>query len=198
MVADAIDDTTTDAALIVASWADAEVFASVYDRHATALYRYARRRLGEQAADDAVGDTMLAAFRVRRRYDPSRPDARPWLFGILTREISRRRRLERSRYRAVARLGPVDRADHGPAERVADQVAAEAVRVPLAHALASLAPRDRHVLLLVAWADLSYREVAVALEIPIGTVRSRLNRARRQVRAKIPDQDLSDENEAAR
>jgi DNA-directed RNA polymerase specialized sigma24 family protein len=46
-----------------------------------------------QAAEDAVSDAVLAAFRVRHRYDVPRPDARPWLFGILTREISPRRRI---------------------------------------------------------------------------------------------------------
>lgn len=188
----------TDAAVIAASLDDPEAFAAIYDRHAAALFRYARRRLGADAAQDVVGDAMLAAFRARRRYDPSRPDARPWLFGILTREISRRRRTERNRYRAIARLGARDATDQGPAERVAAQVAAEAARRPLAHALASLAARDRDVLLLVAWADLSYREVAAALGIPIGTVRSRLNRARRQVRARVPDVDLADDTEGTR
>jgi RNA polymerase sigma factor (sigma-70 family) len=182
---------TDDAALVIASLHDAELFALVYDRHAAVLYRFAARRLGPELAEDAVSETMLAAFRIRHRYDPGHPDARPWLLGILTREISRHRRAERARYRTLSRT-PHDReAQDGPADRVAARVAAASVGGPLATALAKLATRDRDVLLLVAWADLSYLEVADALRIPIGTVRSRLNRARRQIRAALPDLHLS-------
>ena len=181
-----------DAALIAASLHDGELFAQVYDRHSAAMYRFAARRLGPQVAEDAVSDAVLAAFRVRHRYDVARPDARPWLLGILTREISRRRRTERARYRVLARAGGLDEVQHeGPADRVAAAVAAQAVRAPLASALAGLAARDRDVLLLVAWADLTYQEVADALAIPIGTVRSRLSRARRQIRTALPDLALA-------
>jgi RNA polymerase sigma-70 factor (ECF subfamily) len=63
-----------------------------------------------------------------------------------------------------------------------DRLAAEAAARPLAGALARLSAGDRHVLLLFAWADLGYQEIAEALDIPVGTVRSRLNRARRKLR----------------
>jgi RNA polymerase sigma factor (sigma-70 family) len=65
---------------------------------------------------------------------------------------------------------------------VAAQVTAAAVRARLSAALSRLSRGDRDVLLLVAWCDFSYEEVAAALGIPLGTVRSRLNRARRKVR----------------
>lgn len=189
------DAAVDDAALLTASLADAELFALVYDRHAAALYRFAARRLGPELAEDAVAEAMLAAFRVRHRYDPARPDARPWLLGILTREISQHRRTERARYRALSRAVVDREGQEGPADRVAAQVAAQSVRGPLAAALAGLNPRDRDVLLLVAWADLSYLEVADVLEIPVGTVRSRLNRARRKVREALPDLHLSLDDE---
>jgi RNA polymerase sigma-70 factor (ECF subfamily) len=179
-------DASDDARLVAASIEEPEAFAVVYDRYATSLYRYARRRLGTDVAEDVVADTILTAFRKRERYDTTRLDARPWLFGILTREISRHRRDERARYRALARLGPSDDTDAGAVDEVTAAIAARAARGPLAEALAALAARDRDVLLLVAWADLSYQEVADALHIPIGTVRSRLNRARRRVRAVMP------------
>jgi RNA polymerase sigma-70 factor, ECF subfamily len=186
---------TSDATLIKASLAESELFSLVYDRHAAALYRFAARRLGPELAEDAVSDAVLAAFRVRHRYDPARSDARPWLLGILTREISGHRRSERNRYRALSRTVLEREGQEGPADRVAEQVAAQSVRGPLAAALSKLAARDRDVLLLVAWADLSYLEVADALEIPIGTVRSRLNRARRLVREALPDLHLSLDDE---
>jgi RNA polymerase sigma factor (sigma-70 family) len=181
----------TDAELIAASQRQHELFALIYDRHAPALYRYAARRLGADAAEDVVSETMLAAFRRRRRYDTSRSDARPWLFGILTREISQRRRVERSRYRALGRLDRSAGLENEAADKVVAAVTAQAVRAPLMAALARLAKRDREVLLLAAWADLSYKEIADALDIPIGTVGSRLNRARRKVRAAVPGLDTT-------
>jgi RNA polymerase sigma-70 factor (ECF subfamily) len=178
--------TCDDALLIEASLRDPEWFAPIYDRHGPALYRFAARRLGPEAAEDVVADAVLAAFRVRHRYDATRADVLPWLFGILTREISARRRAERARYRLLS-LTPPDLPQEGPADRVVEAVTAAAVAAPLAGALTQLAARDRDVLLLVAWADLSYQEVASALRIPVGTVRSRLNRARRKLKAALPD-----------
>ncbi len=184
-----------DADLLRASLTDAELFSVVYHRHAAVLFSFASRRLGRELAEDVVADAVLAAFRVRHRYDWERRNARPWLLGILVREISDHRRSERSRYRALSRTAVEREGQDGPADRVASQVVAASVRIPLASALPGLARRDRDVLLLVAWADLSYQEVADALQIPLGTVRSRLNRARRQVRAALPDLHLSLDDE---
>jgi RNA polymerase sigma factor (sigma-70 family) len=179
------DAAVDDAVLIQRSLQDSECFSALYDRYAPSLHRFATARLGE-GADDVVAETFLAAFRVRHRYDVSRPDARPWLFGIAVREISRRRRQERSRYRLLAGT-PADLPVDGPADAVAAAVTARSVRRPLIDALAGLKSGDRDVLLLVAWADFSYQEVAEALGIPVGTVRSRLNRARRIVRGSLGD-----------
>jgi RNA polymerase sigma-70 factor (ECF subfamily) len=88
-------------------------------------------------------------------------------------------------YRAYARSGTDPLASEGPAEQVAESVSAEAEGSRLAAALASLKKRDRDALLLYTWGDLSYEEVARALDVPIGTVRSRLNRARRKLRAAL-------------
>jgi RNA polymerase sigma factor (sigma-70 family) len=174
----------TDGAVIEESLAQPEWFAVLYDRYAAVLHRYAARRVGADAADDLVAATFLAAFRARTRYDLGRPDARPWLFGILTKEIARQHRTESARWRAMARSAPDLPAD-GLADQVAAYVSAQAQRGALARALARLAPADRTVLLLIAWGDLSYDETAQALGIPVGTVRSRLSRARAQVRASL-------------
>ncbi|MEU7903432.1 RNA polymerase sigma factor [Actinoplanes sp. NPDC049118] len=171
----------SDAAVIRASLADPDRFAAIYDRYAAMLYRYAYQRVGPEIADDVVAETFLAAFRGRASYDLDRQDARPWLFGILTRELATHHRRERARYRAMARTTH-DTVQDGPADQVTARVVADAARGPLAAALADLAPGDRDVLLLVAWGQLSYDEVADSLNIPAGTVGSRLSRARRKVR----------------
>lgn len=173
-----------DADLVSASWTEPEAFAELFDRYAGMLYRYVSKRLGPEPAEDLVGETFLVAFARRRSYDVAYLDARPWLFGILTKLISRHHRTESARYRALLRT-PVDDAVDSPADRVAAGVSAEAARPELAAALAGLSAKDRNVLLLIAWGDLTYEEVAQALDIPIGTVRSRLNRGRRKVRAAL-------------
>ncbi|MCD7438481.1 RNA polymerase sigma factor [Streptomyces lincolnensis] len=175
----------SDASVIERSWAEPEAFAVLFDRHADAVHRYAARRLGAEAAEDVMAETFTTAFQQRFRYDTELPDARPWLFGIATNLIGRHRRAEARRLKAMSRLPeatPGDQAGETVADQVAARVSAQAVRHDLAGALAGLPARHRDVLLLVAWADLGYEETARALGVPVGTVRSRLHRARRKVR----------------
>ncbi len=183
-----------DADLVARSLEEPEAFAALFDRYSAMLYRYVSRRIGPEAAEDLVGDTFLTAFSKRHRYDLAHRDARPWLFGIATKLVARHHRAEAVRYRALRR-SPVDGPEEGLAERVAEGVTAFAARPLLAEALAGLPRRDRDVLLLIAWGDLSYEEVAQALRIPIGTVRSRLNRARRKVRGVLGDTNPMHEEE---
>jgi RNA polymerase sigma-70 factor (ECF subfamily) len=170
-----------DAAVIEASRAEPDRFASLFDRHAPYIHRYLARRVGTQAADDLVAETFLVAFRKRTGYDPRFPDARPWLYGIATNLIARHRREEARQLRLRQATGP-DPVQHDHAERAALDVTAQSVRFLLASPLAKLARPDRDVLLLIAWEQLTYDEVARALDIPVGTVRSRLHRARTKIR----------------
>ncbi|MFC9970325.1 RNA polymerase sigma factor [Spirillospora sp. NPDC127200] len=175
-----------DAVLIARSLEQPEQFAPLFHRHAPRIHRYIAQRLGPDAAEDLMAETFLVAFRSRHRYDPGRADARPWLYGIATNLIARQRTAEVRQYRLLERAapgaGPAARSGDEVGERVADRVTAQSLHGPLAGALAGLPVRVRNVLLLVAWADLSYEEVAEALDIPVGTVRSRLHRARRRLR----------------
>jgi RNA polymerase sigma factor (sigma-70 family) len=190
----AADARLDDAVLIERSWHEPEAFAALYDRHAAPIHRFAGRRLGDQMADDVVGETFLAAFRRRKRYDLRRADARPWLYGIAANVIGKHRRAEVRMLRAFARTG-ADPVAAGHADLVDSRVCAAAVQRDLAAALAGLPAGDRDVLLLIAWADLSYEETAAALGIPVGTVRSRLNRARRKVREALGGQDPTSSNQ---
>jgi RNA polymerase sigma-70 factor, ECF subfamily len=145
---------------------------------------YLARRVGVRVADDLAGEVFLAAFAGRKRYNAARGSARSWLYGIATNVAGSHRRDERRFYAALARThaGPVWQDDQ---DRVTERVSASAAWPALATALAGLPRRDRDVLLLVALADLSYQEVADALGIAYGTVCSRLNRARKQLRESL-------------
>jgi RNA polymerase sigma factor (sigma-70 family) len=167
--------------LIGESWTHPEAFATLFDRHNRPIHRYVARRLGIQAADDIVGETFLIAFRRRETYDPERPNALPWLYAIATSLIARHHRDEKRYLRALSRTG-VDPLPEPFADQVTSRVAAQDTERQLARALAGLSKGDRDVLLLVAWGDLSYEQTAQALSVPVGTVRSRLHRARRNVR----------------
>ncbi|ANS70458.1 RNA polymerase ECF-subfamily sigma factor [Streptomyces lincolnensis] len=182
----------SDASVIDRSWVEPEAFAVLFDRHADAVHRYAARRLGAEAAEDVMAETFTTAFQQRFRYNTELPDARPWLFGIATNLIGRHRRAEARRLKAMSRLPaatPGDQAGETVADQVAARVSAQALRRELAGALARLPARHRDVLLLVAWADLGYEEAARALGVPVGTVRSRLHRARRKVREALGGSD---------
>ncbi len=175
-----------DAEIIQRSVQEPEHFGVLFDRHYDQIYGYAARRLGSSLADDVAADTFLIAFAKRNSYDTSRPDARPWLYGVASNLISRQHQAEVRHYRALTRVG-VDIVSDGHADHVADRVDAHAYRGPLAAALAKLSKADRDVLLLVAWAELTSEEAGLALGIPAGTARSRLHRARKQIRKALAD-----------
>jgi RNA polymerase sigma-70 factor (ECF subfamily) len=174
----------TDGELMAWSVAEPEYFAALFDRHADAVHRYLGRRVGE-LADDLLSDTFLIAFRRRADYRAMHVEVRPWLLGIATRVVQGHVRAERRRYRALGRTPVEPPASPEDADDLSDRLAAQAMRGPLATALSGLKARDRDVLLLFAWAQLGYQEIAAVLEVPVGTVRSRLNRARRQTRAAL-------------
>lgn len=173
-----------DARLVALSLQQPERFGDLYDRYFAEIYRYVASRLGPDIADDLAAETFLAAFRSRRRYDVAQGSARSWLYGIATNMIGRHRRAEARRYRALARTPPGG-PEYGEEDRIAEQVSARQLRPALMQALAGLPAGDRDVLLLISVGGLSYDEVATALAIAPGTVGSRLNRARRKVRAAL-------------
>jgi RNA polymerase sigma factor (sigma-70 family) len=175
----------TDTMLVARSLSDPEAFAALFDRHAALIHRYAARRLGAEAADDVMAETFAVAFQRRRDYDLERVDARPWLYGIATNLIRGHRRAEARRWRAMAREVAGAGAE-SEADSAAARVTAQAARGELARVLAGLPSRQRDVLLLYAWADLEYEEIAQALGLPVGTVRSRLHRARAAMKEGLP------------
>jgi RNA polymerase sigma factor (sigma-70 family) len=176
----------SDAAVIAASIADPERFGTLFDRHATAMYRYFVRRVGADAADSLLGELFRVAFERRASYDCTHPNARPWLYGIATRLLAHHHRSEARRLRATARLvASMDR-ESDPGDQALGAIDARALWPVVAEAVTKLPEGERDVLFLYAWEDLSYQDIATALGLPVGTVRSRLHRARRSLRELRP------------
>jgi RNA polymerase sigma factor (sigma-70 family) len=178
----------TDGEAIAASLSEPRAFGVVFERHFGVILRYLRRRLDDQPAEEATAQTFFVAFDERARFDRERVDARPWLFGIATNVARRHRRSEVRELRAVAALaGETTTADDG-AEAKLD---AERMRGALARCLADLPAEESDVLYLLVWAELDQPEIAAALEIPLGTVKSRLSRARKRLREalELPEPD---------
>jgi RNA polymerase sigma-70 factor (ECF subfamily) len=158
---------------------DTERFQELFELHFDAVYGYVARRIGPELARDLAAETFARAFAARGRYDAARGEPRAWLFGIAQNLLRRHHRDEERRLRAFARL------DVAGTER-------ETADGRIADALGALELDERDVLLLFAWADLSYEDIAAALEVPLGTVRSRLHRARAHVRAALEHEEALD------
>jgi RNA polymerase sigma-70 factor (ECF subfamily) len=157
------------------------VFAELFDRHYHAVAGFLRRRLDPALADELASETFLQAFSARDRYDLGRADARPWLYGIASNLLGRHRRTEERRLRAYARAAVLNHEDAG-FDALDARLDAIDDGPALARALGSLRPGERDVLLLHAWAELTYEQIAFALDVPVGTVRSRLHHARKVLR----------------
>ena len=149
-------------------------FEAAFEAEFASLHRYLARRLGQE--------TFAVAFRSWDRLDPGRP-VRPWLYGIAANLVRHHWRKERRMLRAYARSGadPVFADEDAAAER-AD---ADARHRELATALAGLRRDEREILLLHAWAELTDAEIADALDVPVGTVKSRLSRTREKLRNQL-------------
>ncbi|MFF8916461.1 RNA polymerase sigma factor [Streptomyces sp. NPDC015032] len=161
---------------------DRDALGELYDEHAQVLYRYALRVTGDWAeAEDVVSATFLEAWRSREKLRPDGDSLRPWLLGIATNIMRRNARARRRREIALARVP-----ERGTIPDFVDDLVthlADAEQLRAAHAaLARLRHRDREVFTLVVWAGLDYAAAAEALGVAVGTVRSRLSRARTRLR----------------
>ncbi len=177
----------SDTALIASSEADAASFGVVFDRHVDKIYAYVVRRVGITLAEELTAETFAKAFEQRARFVPIHDSAGPWLYGIATNVVHKAWRAERRQlaaYRKTAGSRAITPDDFGDVD---DRVDAERAAAGLIAALATLEPGDRDALLLFVWEELSYEQIGAALQIPTGTVASRINRARRQLKG-APDQ----------
>jgi RNA polymerase sigma factor (sigma-70 family) len=146
-------------------------FERLFEDHFDAIYGYLARRVGPDLARDLAAETFTRAYAGRKRFDPARGEPRAWLFGIAHNLLRRHYRDEERRLQAFARI------------ELREETTSDEPWV--AEALSVLSREERDALLLFAWADLSYDQIAEALGLPIGTVRSRLNRARTRLRDEL-------------
>jgi RNA polymerase sigma factor (sigma-70 family) len=182
-----------DAVVIERSLSSPQAFGELFDRHWDGVYRYCRSRAGD-AGEDMAAETFRLAFDRRAGYEADRPDARPWLLGIATNLIRNHLRGCERGGRALQRLDAGRCEDH--ADEAIGRAEAALLGPALTHALDGIPAGDRDALLLMVWNDLTYAEVAEALGVPLGTVRSRISRARLRLRARLHDLGVCREAEA--
>jgi RNA polymerase sigma factor (sigma-70 family) len=191
---------STDAHIIAACDQNPERFRELFERHFPATLAFLRRRIGPDMAEDLAIETFALAFRRRESYNGAQANARPWLLGIANNLLRHHRRAERRKLLAYARTGiDPDLAHDAGFEDAEARIQAQSAGPTLALALANLRTAERDVLLLYAWADLTYTEIGYALGVPVGTVRSRLSRDRGRVRellaasGQVLNEDADDE-----
>lgn len=162
---------------------DQAAFSALYERYCDRLFNYALRRTASwEFAEDVVSTVFLEAWRHRRdvQFEDDRALA-GWLFGVATNVLHNQDRTRRRHRAALARLramSPIpDLADHA-----ADRIAGEQQAQELSQLVKRLPSREREALAMVAWAGLDYAEASIALGVPVGTVKSRVARARQRLR----------------
>jgi RNA polymerase sigma-70 factor (ECF subfamily) len=165
----------------LAARGDASAFGVLFERHSRAVYNFCFRRTGDwSVAEDLTSVVFLEAWRRRGEVRLKDGRALPWLLGVAVNVLRNRRRSERRHRAALERLPippSVDFADDADG-RLDDE---RRMRATL-RTIAKLPRREQEVLALCVWAGLSYEDAALALSLPVGTVRSRLSRARVRVR----------------
>ena len=163
---------------------DSNAFAELFDSYARAVYNHAFRLTADwSTAEDVMAATFMEAWRLRDRVDPDGGSLRPWLLGIATNTARNQYRSNR-RYRAAAQAAAAaERAVPDHAEEVADRLDGRRRLATALTALAALRRPEREVIALCLGEGLDYEAAAEALGVPVGTVASRLSRARKKLRA---------------
>lgn len=167
----------SDGALIRASREDPSLFQEVFQRHYRSVHGFVARRYGPEVADEVAAETFLQAFAGRSSFDPSCEDARPWLLGIARNQARSLTRRQAKEHRALSRLGSMTPGGPNQGGEAVSSWPSE-----LSAVLSRLPEGELDVLLLIAWEDLTYQKASETLGVPVGTVRSRLHRARSAIR----------------
>jgi RNA polymerase sigma factor (sigma-70 family) len=170
-----------DEAIIRASVAQPELFETIFRRHHRRIWGYLARSGGRDQADELAGDVFVAAFSRRDRYD-GRGSVVSWLYAIATNMARTRFRKHERGARALARVAGQGTPSGSPFDDAEAALDGQQALARVQAAMAALPDRDRELITLVAWEGLTYQEVADVLGMELGTVRSRLSRARHRLR----------------
>jgi RNA polymerase sigma factor (sigma-70 family) len=161
---------------------DSDAFGMLFDEYARAVYNLGFRLTANwSAAEEVVSLTFLEAWRKRGRIDPGGESLRPWLLGIAVNVSRNLARASRRHQAAMSRLPPPPVVPDF-ADELAGRLDDTAQLREVAKALAALRGGERELIALCVWSGLDYASAAEALGVPVGTVRSRLSRARRKLR----------------
>lgn len=172
-----------DADIVLASLGDPQRFEAIFDRHHQRMWRYLARLGGRECADELAGDVFLAAFAGRHRYDPDRGTVQAWLYGIASNQFRSRGRRHARAFRALSRLAALQPpAAETASDEVVDALTSESTYARVRAAMSDLSDADHEIIVLFAWEGLSYDAIAAVLGVEVGTVRSRLSRARGRLR----------------
>lgn len=168
---------------------DTDAFSAAVVDNVDDIFRFVARRCGPTSAEALTAEVFAQAFGSWSTFRRERGTVRQWLFGIATNVVRRHRHLEQRHLMTVQ--SELRHGASGGAEPAVDEESIGA-RVDASHAgpalgraLASLRPDDREPLLLFAWEGLTYSEISSTLNVPIGTVRSRIHRARLALRSQL-------------
>lgn len=157
----------------------------VYDVHAPALVRYLSARVGAGPAEDLLSEVFEVAIRRQHTFDEARGTPAAWLFGIATNVLRQHRRQEAQHWRTQSQRNDRHLEPDDVSGRAVDSADALTAARNLAPALQSLDDIDRDILLLTSWAQLTPQEIGLVIDMPAGTVRSRLHRVRHKLRSSI-------------
>lgn len=171
-----------------ASEHDGAAFEELFNRHAEAVYNHCFRRTASwSTAEELTSVVFLDAWRLRRSVRPYSDSLLPWLLAVANNAMRNSRRSSRRHRRLLAKLPEpphlIDFGDEADARLDDERAMSEVLEV-----LSSLRIEEREVVALCDWAGLSYAEVAAALGLPAGTVRSRLFRAHEHLRGRLADE----------
>lgn len=176
-----------DTTIIQQSQGDPEAFAQIFDRYHRDVHRFVARRAGREAADEVLSEVFLAAFAQRDSFDFEVASARPWLFGIANNLLKRRWRSMASQQRLAARLAALPGSPNYPDDGFVEGIDAARQWVRVRSALGRLPEEEQEALLLYAWEELTYGEIAKVVGVPLGTIRSRIHHARTQLRVFVAE-----------
>jgi RNA polymerase sigma factor (sigma-70 family) len=186
----------SDAEVVIGSWQHPDQFGELFRRHYAAVHGFTVGLVGRSVGADLAAEVFVRAFAVRRRFNPAYSSARPWLMGIASNLVAGYYRSQARENRALRRLAKIPPSDDPFEDAAVARVDAQQLNRLISAAFGSLRREEAEVVSLFVYAGLSYAEIAVALAIPEGTVRSRLSRARERLRNLIEGFDESSADES--